>query len=78
MPLTESYFHCNVQSASTVQIQKLFRWRFKMETSTTVKVGANFLVRIFFPQNWLGSRLDNLSLSQLQVEKSSFVAIFLR
>jgi hypothetical protein len=43
MPLTKKVsFTAMLQSASTVQIPKLLRWRFKMETAQALNVGANF------------------------------------
>lgn len=44
MPLTEKVtFTAILQSAKTVQIPKLVRWRFKMESGQVLKVGVNFL-----------------------------------
>lgn len=44
MPLTEKVtFTAKLQSANTVQIPKVVRWRFKMESDQALKVGINFL-----------------------------------
>jgi hypothetical protein len=44
MPLTEKVtFTATLQSVKTVQIPKLIRWRFKMESDQALKVGVNFL-----------------------------------
>jgi hypothetical protein len=44
MPLTEKVtFTATLQSANTMQIPKLIRWRFKMESDQALKVGINFL-----------------------------------
>ena len=44
MPLTEKVaFTATLQSKNTVQIPKLIRWRFKMETDQALKIGLNFL-----------------------------------
>ncbi len=43
MPLTEKVtFTAALQSANAVQIPKLIRWRFKMESDQALKVGVNF------------------------------------
>jgi hypothetical protein len=43
MPLTEKVsFTATLQRANTVQIPKLIRWRFKMESGQALKVGVNF------------------------------------
>ena len=44
MPLTERVsFTAVLSSASTVQVPKLIRWRFKMEGGQALKVGVSFL-----------------------------------
>jgi hypothetical protein len=44
MPLTEKVaFTATLQSKNTVQIPKLIRWRFKMESGQALKVGVNSL-----------------------------------
>ena len=44
MPLTEKVtFTGTLQNANTVQIPRLIRWRFKMESGQALKVGVNFL-----------------------------------
>jgi len=44
MPLTEKVsFTVMLQSFNKVQIPKLIRWRFKMESDQALKVGVNFL-----------------------------------
>ncbi len=43
MPLTERVnFTAALQGANTVQIPKLIRWRFKMDSAQALKVGVNF------------------------------------
>jgi bifunctional DNA-binding transcriptional regulator/antitoxin component of YhaV-PrlF toxin-antitoxin module len=44
MPLTEKVtFTTTLQSKKTVQIPKLIRWRFKLESNQALKVGVNFV-----------------------------------
>lgn len=44
MPLTEKVtFTAMLQSFNKVQIPKVIRWRFKMESGQVLKVGVNFL-----------------------------------
>ena len=44
MPLTEKVtFTAPLQSGRKVQVPKLIRWRFKMDSSQALKVGVNFL-----------------------------------
>jgi hypothetical protein len=44
VPLTEKVtFTARLQSSNTVQIPKVIRWRFKMESDQALKVGINFL-----------------------------------
>jgi hypothetical protein len=43
MSLTEKVtFTATLQGANAVQIPKLVRWRFKLESSQALKVGVNF------------------------------------
>ena len=44
MPLTEKVnFTATLQCKNNVQVPKLIRWRFKMESGQALKVGVNFL-----------------------------------
>jgi len=44
MPLTEKVTYITaLQSSNKVQVPKLIRWRFKLESSQALKVGINFL-----------------------------------
>jgi hypothetical protein len=44
VPLTEKVtFTSILQSKSTIQIPKVIRWRFKMESDQALKTGVNFL-----------------------------------
>jgi hypothetical protein len=44
MPLTEKVtFTAVLQGKNAVQVPKLIRWRFKMESGQALKVGVNFL-----------------------------------
>jgi len=44
MPLTEKVnFTTPLQNANLVQVPKLIRWRFKMDSDQALKVGVNFL-----------------------------------
>jgi hypothetical protein len=44
MPLTEKVsFTTTLQSVNKVQIPKLIRWRFKIDSDQALKVGVNFL-----------------------------------
>ncbi len=44
MPLTEKVtFTSTLQCKNTVQIPKVIRWRFKMESDQALKTGVNFL-----------------------------------
>ena len=44
MPLTEKVmFTTPFQKAGQVQVPKLIRWRFKLESNQALKVGVNFL-----------------------------------
>jgi len=43
MPLTERVnFTTSLQKGNRVQVSKLIRWRFKLESDQTLKVGVNF------------------------------------
>jgi hypothetical protein len=44
MPLTEKVtFTAALQSANTLQVPKLIRWQFKLDSNQTLKVGVNFI-----------------------------------
>ncbi len=44
MPLTEKVtFTAALQSANTLQVPKLIRWQFKLDSNQTLKVGVNFV-----------------------------------
>ncbi len=44
MPLTEKVtFTATLQNRNNVQIPKLVRWRFKLESNQALKIGVNFL-----------------------------------
>jgi len=44
MPLTEKVtYTTTLQAFNKVQIPKLIRWRFKMESGQALKIGLNFL-----------------------------------
>ncbi|HCW06907.1 MAG TPA: hypothetical protein DGG95_06040 [Cytophagales bacterium] len=45
MPLTEKVtFTAALQSANTLQVPKLIRWQFKLDSNQTLKLGVNFVV----------------------------------
>ncbi len=44
MPLTEKVnFTAKLQTSNLVQIPKLIRWRFKMDSEQALKIGVNFM-----------------------------------
>ncbi len=79
MPLTEKVtFTVNLQSKNTVQIPKLVRWRFKMESDQALKAGINFLGlhkgwQFFYAKMRKDGRItvSKLILSLFQDEKTS-------
>ena len=79
MPLTEKVtFTTTLQSANKVQVPKLIRWRFKMESDQALKVGVNFLDfhkgwQFFYAKIRKDGRLaiPKLMLSLFQDEKAS-------
>jgi hypothetical protein len=79
MPLTEKVtFTAPLQGASTVQVPKLIRWRFKIESSQALKVGVNFLDlhkgwQFFYAKIRSDGRLTipKLILNLYQIERTS-------
>ena len=44
MPLTEKVnYTTTLQSGNKIQIPKLIRWRFKIETNQAIKIAVNFI-----------------------------------
>jgi hypothetical protein len=79
MPLTEKVtFTTKLQSTNKVQVPKLIRWRFKMESGQALKVGVNFLDlhkgwQFFYAKMRKDGRLaiPKLMLSLFQDDKTS-------
>lgn len=86
MPLTEKVtFTTKLQSAKTVQIPKLVRWRFKMEGDQPLKVGVNFLDlhkgwQFFYAKMRKDGRISipKLALSLFEDEKTSLAGYTLK
>lgn len=85
MPLTEKVtFTTTLQRSNKVQVPKLVRWRFKMESSQALKVGVNFVGmhkgwQFFYAKMRKDGRLaiPKLVLSLFQDDKTSLAGYVL-
>ena len=81
MPLTEKVtFTTMLQSVNKIQVPKLIRWRFKMESDQALKVGVNFFGlhkgwQFFYAKMRKDGRITvpKLVLSLFEDEKTSLI-----